>query len=78
MNIREQKLEKEVFDVKMELEMKEQEALMLSKLNEELKEKLSEEKHINEDLIQKNDVSMSASSCEMSKKYYQLNLIFRV
>lgn len=57
MSAREQKLKKENYDMKTDLEVKEQELLMISKLNEELKQKLSEEKQIIEDLTQENDVS---------------------
>lgn len=49
-------MKRELFDVKTELEMKEQELAMLSKLNDQLKQKLDEEKKTIEDLTQENDV----------------------
>lgn len=57
MNAREQKLRKENYDMKTELEIKEQELLLITKLNEELKQKLNEEKQIIVELTQENDVS---------------------
>lgn len=55
---KEQKLKKQYFEVKTELEVKEQEFIMIAKLNEELKQKLDQGNQVIEDLTQENDVSV--------------------
>lgn len=54
---REQKLKRDIYDVKTELEEKEQELSVISKLNEELKQTLKHEKLLMKDLTEENDVS---------------------
>lgn len=54
---REQKLKKDLFDIKTDLEVRDQELSMVTRLNEELKEKLNKEQQNIEDLRQENDVS---------------------
>lgn len=55
-NTKEQKMKRELFDLKCDLEMKDNELVMILKLNEELKNKLVEEEQVIGDLTQENEV----------------------
>lgn len=64
---RENKLKRDIYDVKTELEEKEQELSVISKLNEELKQSLNHEKLLMKDLTEENDVSYIIFSLSFGK-----------
>lgn len=70
----EQKLKREIYDVKTELEEKEQELSLSVKLNEELKQTLNHEKLLMKDLNEEIDVSYVNVTFFFSTDWYSILL----
>lgn len=52
-------MNRNIFDLQTELEIKEHELGIFTKLSDELKRQLDDEKQVNEDLVEQNDVSLN-------------------